>query len=106
MKKRNALIFIVHIVLFLLISGVFFWQYNLYKKFIARGYGESCGGDWSYAKVCERGSYCKTIKNAPLMGGTCTPYLNWLFGRFVKDTHTWEKSTHPYGWSVDDRPAD
>ena len=118
-NKGSVLILAVLFILFLLVGGVLSWQYTLYKKFIALGNGESCAGDWSYAKVCERGSYCKTIKNdAPLAGGSCTPYLSWLFGGFVKDAHTWEnckknpKSTitltfpevchHPNGWSVTD----
>ena len=117
-NKGSVLILAVLFILFLLVGGVLFWQYNLYKKFNALGNGESCAGDWSYAKVCERGSYCKTIKNAPLYGGLCTPYLNWFFSRFANDAHTWEnckknpKSTisltfpeichHPNGWSVTD----
>lgn len=90
MKKRIVLILVL---LLVFIIGLFsLWQFGLYQRFSKETL--SCGGDWSYNVHCPIGTYCQSLEQGPLAGGSstggslsgglCKPFLSPLLDIFYK----------------------
>lgn len=80
--KLKVLLFLI-----LSVTAVFTaWQYWQYRQ----GPGQSCGGDWSYRTTCSLGSYCRSIGQGPLAGGTCQSYLSPIFDLSIL-SKLWQK---------------
>lgn len=66
----KRLMIVLSLVILLLIVA---WQLFLYQKLSTNQI--SCSGDWSYAVKCPVGTFCKSLKQGPFVGGICSPYL-------------------------------
>ena len=60
------------------VAGIFAWQFWQLQETPSI----SCGGDFSYNVQCPLGTYCKPLRQGPLAGGTCQPYLVSFFHMF------------------------
>ncbi|MFH1408240.1 MAG: hypothetical protein ABIJ36_00225 [Patescibacteria group bacterium] len=80
MRKQNVWILILVCVFVLGLFGL--WQFSLYQKLSKTG--ASCGGDWSYNVQCPFGSYCRSLKQGPLVGGSCKPFFSSILDIFIK----------------------
>jgi len=80
MKNQNVWILILVCVFVFGLFGL--WQFNLYQKLSKTG--ASCGGDWSYNVQCPLGSYCCSLKQGPLVGGLCKPFIFSILDIFSK----------------------
>ena len=81
MRIMNKAIISISLVAILFLGAIFVvLQYNQYQK----GETRSCGGDLSYDVKCSLGTYCQSLDEGSLAGGTCEPYLAPLFDLFNK----------------------